>query len=156
MKIKGMTRPLFYLFFGLLFLTGTSWWAFEKWVRVQTALGEDHHPAQILLFRVHGFAAYLFLLLLGYLLHSHVRPGLLNKQKKSYKSGIGMILVIALLILTSSTDLFGPEGGVREFLVSAHRYLGLSFPLFLAMHLLAKKIGRKHERNRQAGAAALL
>jgi hypothetical protein len=123
---------------------------------VQTALGEDHHPAQTMLFRIHGVVAYGFLLILGYLIHAHVRPALLNKQKKSYKRGWGMITVVGILILTSATDLFAPEGSVREFLVSCHRYFGLSFPLFLAAHLLAKRWGNKRDHADGIGAHASL
>jgi hypothetical protein len=146
MKIKGRVKPFFYIFFTTLYLTGCSWWIFDKFIRIHTELGEDHHPAQMVIFRIHGVVAYLFLLLFGYLIHAHVRPGLLNKQKKCFKSGWGMILATSLMIVTSATDLFGPESPVRDFLISSHRYLGVGFPLFLGAHLLAKKWGPKHER----------
>jgi hypothetical protein len=146
MKIKGSVRPLFYTFFSVLYLTGGSFWIFDKFIRITTPLGEDHHPAQAIIFRIHGVVAYLFLILFGYLIHSHIRPGLLNKQKKSFKSGWGMIVATSLLIVTSATNLFGPDSSIRDFLVSSHRYLGVAFPLFLGAHLLAKKWGRKHER----------
>jgi hypothetical protein len=146
MKLKGRIKPIFYAFFATLYVTGSTWWFLDKFVRVHTDLGEDHHPAQVTIFRIHGFTAYLFLILFGYLVHSHVRPGLMNKQKKSFKSGWGMIIATSLMILTSSTDLFAAEGAVRDFLVSSHRYLGVGFPVFLIAHLMAKKMGRKHER----------
>jgi hypothetical protein len=146
MKLKGRLKSLFYAFFATLFVSGSTWWFLDKFVRVHTDLGEDHHPWQATIFRIHGFAAYFFIILFGYLIHSHVRPGLLNKQKKSFKSGMGMLVAVCLLILTSSTDLFAAEGSVRDFLISSHRYLGLGFPIFLAFHLGAKRLGRKEER----------
>ena len=143
MKLKGKIKLACYLFFTFLFLTGSIWWLLDKFVRVRSEIGEDHHPAQIVLFRAHGFSAYLFLIFFGVLIHSHVRPGLNSRQRKSYKSGMGLLIAIGLLILTSSFNLFAPDGALRELFVSFHRYLGVAFPVFLALHLGAKKWGRK-------------
>ena len=139
MKFKADFKRFFYGFFVLLFLSGGTWWAMEKWLRVQTALGEDHHPWQGILIRMHGTLAYFFMLMLGYLVHSHVRPGLNAKKKRSMRTGWMMIAITALLILTSAMDMFGPEGEVREFLVTCHRFLGLSFPIVLIIHLVNRK-----------------
>ena len=151
MKFRSDFKKIFYVFFTALFLTGSVWWAMEKWVRVQTSLGADHHPLQGILLRLHGVIAYFILILLGYLVHSHIRPGLKAKTKKSFVSGWIMNVMTGLLVLTSATDLFGPEGGVREFLVTCHRFLGLGFPLILFIHLINRKfhppqVARSHHR----------
>jgi hypothetical protein len=114
----------------------------DKFVRVQGAFGEDHHPAQEYLIRIHGTIAYFTLLIIGYLIHSHVRPGLKHKKKRSRKTGWVLMIATAVLILSSAMDLFGPEGVAHSTLVQIHRYLGLFFPLFIAAHLIDRKLNQ--------------
>ena len=139
MKFKTDLKRIFYAFFILLFVSGSVWWAMEKWLRIHTALGEDHHPAQGIILRLHGLFSYFFLTLFGYVIHSHIRPGLHAKKRKSYGTGMLFTGVTTVLILTSAMDLYGPDGGVREFLVASHRFIGLSFPLILFIHLFNRR-----------------
>ncbi len=139
MKLTRNFKSIFYLFFTSLYLTGVSWWCFEKFVHVKGAFGEDHHPYQQLILRIHGAIAYFTLLVVGYLIHSHIRPGLKSRKKRSLKTGWMMIIVTGSLIASSAMDLFGPEGLTHDFLVGLHWYLGLAFPLFLGTHLFKIK-----------------
>ena len=139
MKFTRRFKVFFYLFFTALFITGSVWWYLEKFVRVQGAFGEDHHPLQNILIRIHGTIAYFTLLIIGYLIHSHIKPGLKSKKKRSLKTGWIMIIATTVLILTSAMDLFGPEASIRDILIQTHRYLGLFFPLILAVHLIDRR-----------------
>lgn len=141
MKFTSRFKKIFYLFFSSLFLTGSVWWYFDRFVRVRGQFGEDHHPIQEILIRVHGTIAYFTLLIIGYLIHSHVRPGLLSTKKRSLKTGWILIVTTTVLILSSAMDLFGPEGGLHSALTQMHRYLGVGFPLILAVHLVDRKMG---------------
>ena len=138
MKFSRVFKRIFYLFFTSLFFTGATWWAFEKWVRIKGPLGEDHHPLQQLLLRVHGVIAYGVLLIIGYLIHAHIRPGLKNPKKYKLKTGWMMMIATSLLIFSSVMDLFGPEGVFHDVLVQVHWYLGLGFPVLLFVHLKAR------------------
>ncbi len=140
MKFTSRFKKIFYLFFTTLFVTGTVWWYLDKFVRVKGAFGEDHHPAQEILIRIHGTVAYFTLLIIGYLIHSHIRPGLKHKKKRSFVTGWVMIIATAILILSSVFDLFGPEGMIHETLVQIHRYVGLFFPAILAIHLIDRRL----------------
>ena len=135
MKLTPYFKKIFLISFVFLFLTGAVWWYLDVWVRVQGPLGEDHHPVQNVLSRTHGVIAYFFLLLLGYLLHAHVRPGLKSKKKRNLKNGWFMIVLVSMLVISSVMDLFGPENKVREVLALLHRYGGAVFPLYLLIHI---------------------
>jgi hypothetical protein len=136
MKFSRTFKKFFFSILGLLFLTGSVWWYLEVWVRVKGEFGEDHHPAQNILIRSHGVLAMAFLMILGYLIHAHIRPGL--KQTKQRPSGYVMLGVISFLVLSAAMGLFGPENSVREGMMLVHRYLGAGIPLFLGIHLLKK------------------
>ena len=126
-------------------MTGTAWWYLDKFVRVKGVFGEDHHPAQEILIRIHGSVAYFTLLVIGYLIHSHIRPGLKHKKKRSLKTGWILIIATGLLILSSAMDLFGPEGVLHSTLVQIHRFLGLVFPAILAIHLIDRALTASQE-----------
>lgn len=139
MKFKRDLKRVFYALFFFLFFSGTVWWAMEKWLRVHTALGEDHHPAQGIILRLHGLFSYFFITLFGYVIHSHIRPGLAAKKRKSYGTGMLFLVITVVLILSSAMDLYGPEGEVREFIIASHRFTGLAIPLILFAHLFNRR-----------------
>ena len=143
MRFTSSVRWFFYSILSLMFVSGTTWWWFENFVRVQTALGEDHHPFQNNFIRIHGSLAFFFLILLGYLIHSHLRPGL--NQKRSRYSGFVVVAWVSVLVLTAIYQLYGPEGSVRDFLTGAHRWVGVMLPLILITHVIR---GRKRRRSK--------
>lgn len=133
MKLRKKTRNIFYAIFYALFATGVLAWFFDRWVRVRGAFGEEHHPLQSWISRAHAVAAYGILVIFGYLLHSHVRPGL--KAGKSVRTGVSMITALVVLALTSLPILYAADGAVRNGSTWIHTYLGLSIPLILILHL---------------------
>jgi hypothetical protein len=136
MKLRKTFKWILFTILTTAFASGTAWYIFEKWVRVQGTLGLDHHPAQEILLRIHGIVAYGTLLCLGYLLHSHVQPGLKGKRKK--RTGITMISIFSFLILTALIQLYGPDSAFRDNSGLLHFYAGLSLPIFLGIHLFRR------------------
>jgi hypothetical protein len=136
LKLRARTRRGFYFIFWTLFATGSAIWFFDRWVRVPGAFGEEHSSAQPWIARAHTLSAYGMMVVFGYLLHSHVRPGL--KGKRSKPSGISMISVFAILAASSLPVLYAGEGATRNVSSWLHIYLGLSIPLFLAAHLYGR------------------
>jgi hypothetical protein len=148
MKFTKTFKKIFYFVFTLLFLSGAAWLFLEKFVRVPGAFGEDHHPAQEVLIRIHGAIAYAALIVIGYLTHSHVRPGLKSKKQRGIKTGWMLIVATSLLIVSSAMDLFGPETFVREWLATSHRYVGLFFPLLVVGHVLKDRFAQNSSPRR--------
>ena len=143
MRFSSTLRWIFYVTLTLMFISGVSWWYFENFVHIQTALGEDHHPLQALFLKIHGSLSYGLMLILGYLVSSHIVPGL--RQKRSRYSGFTLMAWLSVLILTAIYQLYGPEGGVRDFLTGTHRWVGLLIPVAILSHLYW---GRKRRRKK--------
>ena len=134
MKLPRAFKVLLFAVLTSAFVSGTLWFIFDRWVRVQGALGLDHHPAQEILLRIHGIVAYATLLSLGYLLRAHIQPGLKGKRRK--KSGLAMVSIFSFLILTALIQLYGPDSAFRDNSGLLHFYVGLSLPVLLGIHLI--------------------
>jgi len=137
LKLRKRTKRYFLLFFWAVVGTGTLDWIFDKWVRVQGAFGPEHHPLQPWISRAHTASAYLILISFGYLLHSHVRPGLKGKRKKV--SGIAIVTFLSILAASSLPILYAADGMIRDTSTAVHTYMGLSIPLLLGIHLWWRK-----------------
>lgn len=133
MKIRKRTKRILYGTLLSLFLTGACVFVLSRWVRVQGAFGEEHHPAQPWVIRAHTLFAYGALISLGYLGHSHIRPGL--KGERGKPTGVGIITIFGVLALTSLVVLYASEGGIRDWGVGIHTWLGLVSPLLLFLHI---------------------
>ena len=136
MKLRKRTKRAFYVIFWTVFGTGAVDWIFDRWVRVQGPFGPEHHPLQPWLSRVHTASAYVILITFGYLLHSHVRPGLKGKYGKV--SGIAMIGFLSILAASSLPILYASDGIIRDSSTAVHTYMGLSIPLLLGVHLFKR------------------
>jgi hypothetical protein len=137
-KLQRQFKIIFLTSLAICFLSGVLWWIFENGVRVSGALGEEHHPAQIWFIRIHSTFAFILLINLGYLIKVHIEPGLKKKKKK--RSGLSMVSIFTILILTALPILYATEGLLRSTSSFTHTYLGFALPLFLGLHLIPKKI----------------
>ena len=137
MKLPKIFKWILYSILSLAFISGGLWFSFERWVRIQGPLGEDHHPAQAWFLRIHGILAYTILLGLGYMIRAHVQPGL--KGKRGRFTGLPMVFYFGGLVVTAIIQLYGLEGPFRDGSAWVHSYMGLGLPIFLATHIVSAR-----------------
>jgi len=141
-QLSLLVRSFVYLVFGVLFLTGTAW------MFAQTKLDNErweHFPT--LLLKIHGAAAMIALILLGYLLN-HIRIGW--EIRKNQTSGTTLVLVYLFLTVTGYGLYYASDENFRTLISQWHSWIGLGVLILLAVHvLIGRTIRLKRNRLRQ-------
>lgn len=127
---------------SLLWLSGGLWLLLHYFGQIHGDFGPEPNPWQPWLLRLHGFVLIPTLLGVGGLLVVHVPMGWRSKAQRS--TGVALLIVIGVLILSGYMLYYVGDDGVRNWTSVTHWTIGLVMPLlFLWHYLLARKIGRK-------------
>jgi hypothetical protein len=122
LQFKPVLKWTFYSAFGVLFITGVGW-LFQPlpWMM-----------------KVHGAAAMVSLMTLGWLIPTHIIRGWVSKKNR-----LGGIVILATCVILAVTGYglyyFGGDV-VRSTTSGIHWGLGVAFPVILIVHIVA---GRK-------------
>ncbi|HTL67056.1 MAG TPA: hypothetical protein VL200_05295 [Lacunisphaera sp.] len=146
LRLGPRLRAWTYATLGALFVTGVAWWSLELWGRVETEFGPAAHPAGPWLLRFHGAAAMIFLVLIGWLLPSHVRRGW--QARRNRRSGGGLLASLGALTLTGWLLYYAGSEPLRAVATTVHRWLGLILPLLVVLHVWIGRRSRPVERRR--------
>lgn len=125
----------------VLYLSGASLYLLDHFIRVQTEIGEQHHPIESWVRLAHGTITYVAVLAMGYLLKSHVLPGLRSPTKRGKKSGVTLLVWFGVMVFSALGVLYAQEGSWRSFITQAHGIVGLSIPIWALIHLRFKSKG---------------
>ena len=124
----------------ILFISGLSW----AWIQHLDQAGKAPDSAsrwKTCLIAVHGWAAMLFVLLLGTLLASHVRRGW--HAKKNRRNGSFFLFALAALTLSGYALYYTADESWRTLVSNCHLWIGVVAPILLVLHIRA---GRKATR----------
>ncbi len=143
MKLRGEERRGLGGTFALAYVSGVALYVLGRWVRVASAVGEQHHPAEYWTRVFHSASTYIVVIAFGYMLKGHVLPGL--KAKRKMPSGIGLLGALTALIATAICILYAGENRWAPLLVQVHVVLGLVMPGMIFLHA-AKRLGAKNEK----------
>jgi O-antigen/teichoic acid export membrane protein len=145
---------------------GTGWFRYELWLYGTGTLvwlsgvaylvshylpsGDDPlsgmpHPADIWCLRVHGAVMLAFLAAFGAMVPTHMRPAW--RRRTNRWSGLSMILVVTILVLTGYGLYYVGEENTRAWISAAHWGLGLGAAGALIVH---RALGRRRRRMEQA------
>jgi fucose 4-O-acetylase-like acetyltransferase len=136
-QLSALARNLVYSVFGVLMITGAGW------MFAQTKPDDpswEHFPS--LLMKIHGAAAMVALILLGYLFN-HAKIGW--RMKKNRASGLSVIFVYLFLIISGYGLYYASDENFRALISRFHSWIGLGALIVLAVHVL---IGRTIRINR--------
>jgi len=120
--LEPWQRQVLYLATALLWLSGAFW----------LYLSMDD-PSRPLWMKIHGAAAMVFLMLFGMMFVRHVPSGW--QQKPQRPSGVSIITVCGVLILTGWGLYYLGADDLRHWTSLLHWGLGLLFPAILALHI---------------------
>ncbi len=131
MRFSPLFRRLLGLAFAALWLSGTAWWVLDRWFPAMGEFGPEPHSALPKLLALHGFVAYLALVLLGSLSH-HIASGW--KANRFRVSG-GVLVALAAVLAISGWGLYylGDESW-RAITHTIHLVVGLAAPLGWMAH----------------------
>jgi hypothetical protein len=131
-------RNLLYLF-SAVYLTGLSLYLLVHFIRVSSPIGEQHHASEPWIRIVHATLTYGMVMAMGYVVKSHVIPGLRARSQNGKKSGLTMLTWFSLMVISALGVLYSQEGNWRTFITQAHGILGLATPLLILLHLRSRK-----------------
>ena len=135
LQLSSSLKKVFYGAFSVLFVSGSSW-LFLKYV-VQMDAG----TMSVWLMKVHGGAAMIALVIFGWLIPSHIQPGL--SQRRNVVPGTTMIVVVVFLGATGYGLYYFGDEIVRNVTSIIHSVIGCAFPLILGWHI---KTGRRKSK----------
>jgi len=139
MKLRGQEKIVLGGLAALAYGTGAVLFVLGRYVRVATAVGEQHHPAEGWSRMLHSAVAYAAVVAFGYLLRGHVLPGLRSGKKQRMRSGLANVVLFGVLVLTALVTLYGGESEWTAFAALSHGLVGLALPGFIAVHALRKR-----------------
>jgi hypothetical protein len=123
-----------------LLLTGVAWLLLERYGQVEGEFGAEANPVMPWLLKVHGVAAYAFVIVSAMLVPVHIRLGWIASRNRP--SGLLMVGTSLLLALSGLALYYSTAEGFRAYASAAHWLVGLAFPILLVVHLVRGKSSR--------------
>lgn len=137
MKIIRRLKIILLLTLWTLYLTGFMTWLMGHWLQVEGGFGPEPSPFRLAWLQSHSIVSLWFMVLFGYLFHSHVEPSW--RRGKKIKSGVALTGSLILLIVTVPGLFYLTHEGLKNYVVWIHTYVGLSAIAIFLVHYLAKK-----------------
>ena len=113
-----------YLAGAAVFLSGVGWLVAHYFLAVAGEFGETRHASEPWWLRLHGGAAMLFLIAFGSLFPRHIVPGW--RKQKNRGSGVSMIALVSLLILTGYALYYLGGEQSRAWISAIHWTIGVA------------------------------
>ena len=141
-RIAPWRRNCIFAIGCLLLLTGVGWLLLEEFVRVEGTFGPERHPLERWMLVTHGVTSYAALLMMGMISGTHVIPAW--RRRKNRLSGMLVLSVLFVLILTALALYYLAGDLAREWTSALHWMLGLAAPPMLVTHIV---LGKRQARS---------
>ena len=128
MRLHGRFKPLFYTVFWILFLSGALWLIVDFFDPNKT-----HSGLATGLMKSHGAAAMASLIVLGWLIPTHIQLGW--HHKKNRVTGAIIVGIISMLVASGYGLYYFGDESLRDICIWVHCLLGLLFPIALVWHI---------------------
>ena len=138
MRLSERHERWIYLTAAILFLSGLGWLIAHYFLAGPAQFGERHHVSEPWFMRVHGAAVMAFLIALGSLFPGHIVRAW--KAKKNRRTGLLLLAILALLIITGYGLYYIADEDMRPWLSLTHWGGGLVVVAGLLLHVVR---GRK-------------
>ena len=117
----------------VLFLTGAAWVLFDWLATREEARADFFQSLEMWALKVHGAAAMAFLVVLGMLILTHIKPGW--RMRRNRANGAGMVIMVALLVVSGYGLYYFGDERWRAAASWVHVVLGLAAPALLGFHI---------------------
>lgn len=132
MKWRKKEKRILGGIFGIAYATGVVLFLFSHWIRVATAVGEQHHPLEKNLRFFHSSLTYLLVFSVGYLWKAHILPGL--RVRKRVSSGLVTLGTLGLLWISALGVLYLGDLDWNARIAWIHGIVGILLPTTVFFH----------------------
>jgi hypothetical protein len=121
----------------LMYFSGVITWVLTHWIKFNGGFGPEPTPLRTWWLDVHSIIGLFFMVLFGYLFHSHVRPSWRLRRRR--RSGFVLTSGIVLLLLTVPALFYLSNEFAKSQIALFHTYLGLVMFLPFAVHYFFRR-----------------
>ncbi len=137
MRIRRRFKFILYSTLYGLYLTGLADWILQNWFKINLGFGVAPRPSAIWFLRTHAIFGLTFLMIFGYLIRTHIQPGL--RTRRQIVSGLLVLSPIVFLILTVPFLYYAGDESFKQIVAAVHTYVGLVLFLPFLLHSRAEK-----------------
>lgn len=137
-RLSALWRRTLYVILTLLTGSGTLWLYLHHFCRHASEFGEQPHPLEPWMLRLHGAAAMATLIAQGALGYSHMRKSW--HLRKNRRSGALLMVLMSSLVVTGYLLYYWGGEESRSLISITHWTLGLLLPLALPLHIWMGRI----------------
>ena len=137
-QLSPRHRWIVYSVFAVLFLSGFAWWFADEAQEESSTPVAWAEAAKPVLIRVHGAAAFVFLVVLGTVLAVHAQRAW--KAEVNHRSGLMLGGWFGVQAVTGYGLLYLAVAQVRDWTGTVHVTLGLLAPVMLTVHVVRGRI----------------
>jgi hypothetical protein len=123
--------------FAFAYASGVTLFLFSHWIRVSSAVGEQHHAFEKNLRFFHSTLTYVLVFCLGYLWKAHILPGL--RVQKRVNSGLVTLSVLIFLWITALGILYLGDLDWNARVAWVHGIVGILLPATIFFHSRTRK-----------------
>jgi hypothetical protein len=137
-------KKCFFFLLAVSWFSGIIFLIFDNFIEIEGDFGIENHPAQYLFLKIHGASSFLILVAFGYFLSAHVKKNLYSRTKRGIRSGLSLIIMTSLMIISAYLLYYIPDNFVRDIAIYTHIITGSLLPFILIFHifLLRHKKGK--------------
>lgn len=122
---------------GLLYLSGAVTWVMSNWFLHDEGFGPQVSPFRVWWLEIHSIIGLFFMVVFGYLLHSHVRPSWMRQRR--VPSGVTLTAGIILLMVSVPFLFYLANEEWKAWVGWAHTYFGLVMAAPFIWHYFFKR-----------------
>ena len=137
MKIPYRQKLTLLLSLSALYITGLLTWVLSHWFFERTNFGEEPSALRAFWLQMHGLAGLWFLVLFGFIFHSHLMPAWRRGRKRL--TGSLLTAVLAFLSLTVPVLYYIANESIKNSTAIVHTYVGLAAVLVFLLHYFSKQ-----------------
>lgn len=137
-QLSPRHRRIVYAVFAVLFVSGFSWWFADEAQEESPAPVAWAEAAKPVLIRIHGAAAFAFLVVLGTVLAVHAQRAW--KAGVNHRTGLLLGGWFGVQAVTGYGLLYLVAAQARDWTGTVHVTLGLLAPVMLAVHVVRGRI----------------
>lgn len=155
-KIPLNFRTALFIFVGLSWITGLTFYILDGWFMVEGEFGPEKHPWQQTFLLLHGVSAFVMMIFYGAILFSHVpSTWRLNRLRNI---GLTLAIVVGFQVISAWLLYYLGSEEVRDVVSNLHTLVGFTLPIVLTIHIIhgirLNKLNKEKQQLRKSSTVA--